>query len=158
MDYSYLDKSHLDFILEIENESNPFPWTEGNFKDCLDKGYYSLALEDKNKFIGFAIMAISTDESHLLNIGINKNERGMGYGEKLLKKMIIAAEVMGSKKIILEVRLSNKTAYQLYKKLGFEEIGIRKKYYRLPEGREDAYVLSKSLKQDLISKFFFSSD
>ena len=81
--------------MEIENESNPFPWTEGNFKDCLDKGYYSLALEDKNKFIGFAIMAISTDESHLLNIGINKNERGMGYGEKLLKKMIIAAEVMG---------------------------------------------------------------
>lgn len=158
MDYSYLDQSHLDSILEIENESNPFPWTEGNFKDCLDKGYYSLALEDKNKFIGFAIMAISTDESHLLNIGINKNERGMGYGEKLLKKMIIAAEVMGSKKIILEVRLSNKTAYQLYKKLGFEEIGIRKKYYRLPDGREDAYVLSKSLKQDLISKFFFSSD
>lgn len=158
MDYSYLDQSHLDSILEIENESNPFPWTEGNFKDCLDKGYYSLALEDKNKFIGFAIMAISTDESHLLNIGINKNERGMGYGEKLLKKMIIAAEVMGSRKIILEVRLSNKTAYQLYKKLGFEEIGIRKKYYRLPEGREDAYVLSKSLKQDLISKFFFSSD
>ena len=158
MDYSYLDQSHLDSILEIENESNPFPWTEGNFKDCLDKGYYSLALEDKNKFIGFAIMAISTDESHLLNIGINKNERGMGYGEKLLKKMIIAAEVMGSRKIILEVRLSSKTAYQLYKKLGFEEIGIRKKYYRLPEGREDAYVLSKSLKRDLISKFFFSSD
>ena len=144
--------------MEIENESNPFPWTEGNFKDCLDKGCYSLALEDKNKFIGFAIMAISTDESHLLNIGINKNERGMGYGEKLLRKMIIAAEVMGSRKIILEVRLSNKTAYQLYKKLGFEEIGIRKKYYRLPDGREDAYVLSKSLKQDLISKFFFSSD
>ena len=158
MDYSYLDQSHLASILEIENESNPFPWTEGNFKDCLDKGYYSLALEDKNKFIGFAIMAISTDESHLLNIGINKNERGMGYGEKLLKKMIIAAEVMGSKKIILEVRLSNKTAYQLYKKLGFEEIGIRKKYYRLPDGREDAYVLSKSLKQDLISKFFFAND
>lgn len=158
MDYSYLDQSHLASILEIENESNPFPWTEGNFKDCLDKGYYSLALEDKNKFIGFAIMAISTDESHLLNIGINKNERGMGYGEKLLRKMIIAAEVMGSRKIILEVRLSNKTAYQLYKKLGFEEIGIRKKYYRLPEGREDAYVLSKSLKQDLISKFFFAND
>ena len=158
MDYSYLDQSHLASILEIENESNPFPWTVGNFKDCLDKGYYSLALEDKNKFIGFAIMAISTDESHLLNIGINKNERGMGYGEKLLKKMIIAAEVMGSRKIILEVRLSNKTAYQLYKKLGFEEIGIRKKYYRLPEGREDAYVLSKSLKQDLISKFFFAND
>ena len=158
MDYSYLDLNHLVSILKIEQESNPYPWTEVNFKDCLEKGYYSLGLEEEKKLIGFAIMAISTEESHLLNIGITKESRGLGYGEKLLKKMIIAAEVMGSKKIILEVRLSNKTAYQLYKKLGFEEIGIRKKYYRLPEGREDAYVLSKSLKQDLISKFFFSSD
>ena len=33
-------------------------------------------------------MAISTEESHLLNIGITKDSRGLGYGEKLLKKMI----------------------------------------------------------------------
>ena len=70
-------------------------------------------------------MAISTEESHLLNIGVNKEERGLGYGENLLKKMIVAAEVMGSKKIILEVRVSNKTAYQLYKKLGFEDLDVK---------------------------------
>ena len=97
MNYSYLELRHLDAILKIEQESNPFPWTELNFKDCLDKGYYSLALELNKSLIGFAIMAISSEESHLLNIGINKEERGTGYGEKLLKKMIIAAEVMGSK-------------------------------------------------------------
>ena len=157
MEYAYLDHSHLDSILKIENESNPFPWTERNFRDCLDKGYYSLALELDKRLAGFAIMAISTEESHLLNIGVNKEERGLGYGENLLKKMIVAAEVMGSKKIILEVRVSNKTAYQLYKKLGFEEIGMRKKYYRLPQGREDAYVMSKSLKKGLLSQSFFSS-
>ena len=49
MDYSYLDFSHLDSILEIERESNPFPWTERNFTDCLEKGYYSLALEDDKR-------------------------------------------------------------------------------------------------------------
>ena len=72
--------------------------------------------------------------------------------------MIIAAEVMGSKKIILEVRVSNSIAYSLYEKLGFKEIAIRKKYYRLPEGREDAYVMSKSLKKETLSNFFFSKD
>ena len=51
MDYSYLDFSHLDSILEIERESNPFPWTERNFTDCLEKGYYSLALEDNERLI-----------------------------------------------------------------------------------------------------------
>ena len=31
-------------------------------------------------------MAISTEESHLLNIGVNKEERGLGYGEKSFKE------------------------------------------------------------------------
>ena len=156
MDYSYLDFNHLDSVLEIERESNPYPWTARNFSDCIEKGYYSMVLEDKEKFVGFAIMAISSEESHLLNIGVNKDFRGSGFGEQILKKMIIAAEVMGSKKIILEVRVSNKIAYRLYEKLGFHEIGERKKYYRLPEGREDAYVMSKTLNKGFVSSLFFS--
>ena len=156
MDYSYLDFNHLDSVLEIERESNPYPWTARNFSDCIEKGYYSMVLEDNEKFVGFAIMAISSEESHLLNIGVNKDFRGSGFGEQILKKMIIAAEVMGSKKIILEVRVSNKIAYRLYEKLGFHEIGERKKYYRLPEGREDAYVMSKTLKKGFVSSLFFS--
>ena len=126
MDYSYLDFNHLDSVLEIERESNPYPWTARNFSDCIEKGYYSMVLEDNERLVGFAIMAISSEESHLLNIGVNKDFRGSGFGEKILKKMIIAAEVMGSKKIILEVRVSNKIAYRLYEKLGFHEIGERK--------------------------------
>jgi ribosomal-protein-alanine N-acetyltransferase len=156
VDYSYLDFNHLDSVLEIERESNPYPWTARNFSDCIEKGYYSMVLEDKERLVGFAIMAISSEESHLLNIGVNKDFRGSGFGEQILKKMIIAAEVMGSKKIILEVRVSNKIAYRLYEKLGFHEIGERKKYYRLPEGREDAYVMSKTLKKGFVSSLFFS--
>lgn len=156
MDYSYLDFNHLDSVLEIEKESNPYPWTARNFSDCIEKGYYSMVLEDNERLVGFAIMAISSEESHLLNIGVNKDFRGSGFGEQILKKMIIAAEVMGSKKIILEVRVSNKIAYRLYEKLGFQEIGERKKYYRLPEGREDAYVMSKTLKKGFVSSLFFS--
>tara|TARA_A200000159_G_scaffold49586_1_gene45813 strand:+ start:1390 stop:1866 length:477 start_codon:yes stop_codon:yes gene_type:complete len=156
VDYSYLDFNHLDSVLEIERESNPYPWTARNFSDCIEKGYYSMILEDNERLVGFAIMAISSEESHLLNIGVNKDFRGSGFGEQILKKMIIAAEVMGSKKIILEVRVSNKIAYRLYEKLGFHEIGERKKYYRLPEGREDAYVMSKTLKKGFVSSLFFS--
>ena len=156
MDYSYLDFNHLDSVLEIERESNPYPWTARNFSDCIEKGYYSIVLEDNERLVGFAIMAISSEESHLLNIGVNKDFRGSGFGEQILKKMIIAAEVMGSKKIILEVRVSNKIAYRLYEKIGFHEIGERKKYYRLPEGREDAYVMSKTLKKGFVSSLFFS--
>ena len=76
MEYIYFDYSHLDNVLEIEEESNTFPWTVLNFRDCLEKGYYALVLQRDKTFIGFAIMAISSEEYQLLNIGIKKEERG----------------------------------------------------------------------------------
>ena len=156
-EYDYLGEQDIETVLDIERESNPFPWTIKNFKDCIEKGYYSLVLKEDNKVIGFAILSVSTEESHLLNIGLTSLKRGRGLGRELLEKMIMAAEVMGSKKIFLEVRISNVIAIDLYKASGFKEVGLRKKYYRLKEGREDAILMSKSLKKGLLSQSFFSS-
>ena len=157
INYDYLEEKDIDRVVAIEEESNPVPWTIKNFKDCIEKGYYSLVLKEDNKVIGFAILSVSTEESHLLNIGLTSLKRGRGLGRELLEKMIMAAEVMGSKKIFLEVRISNVIAIDLYKASGFKEIGLRKKYYRLKEGREDAILMSKSLKKGLLSQSFFSS-
>ena len=156
-EYDYLTEQDIETVLDIERESNPFPWTLTNFKNCIEKGYYSLVLKEDKKVIGFAILSVSTDESHLLNIGLTSSKRGRGLGRELLEKMIMAADVMGSKKIFLEVRISNVIAIDLYKASGFKEIGLRKKYYRLKEGREDAILMSKSLKKGLLSQSFFSS-
>ena len=157
IEYDYFGEQDIDTVLDIERESNPFPWTIKNFKDCIEKGYYSVVLKEAKKVIGFSILSVSTEESHLLNIGLTSSKRGQGLGKELLEKMIMAAEVMGSKKIFLEVRISNSIAIDLYKDLGFEEIGLRKNYYRLKEGREDAILMSKSLKKGLLSQSFFSS-
>ena len=157
VEYDYFGEQDIDTALDIERESNPFPWTVKNFKDCIEKGYYSLVLKEGMKGIGFAILSVSTEESHLLNIGLTSSKRGQGLGKELLEKIIMAAEVMGSKKIFLEVRISNVIAIDLYKTSGFKEIGLRKNYYRTKEGREDAILMSKSLKKGLLSQSFFSS-
>ena len=157
VEYDYFGEQDIDTALDIERESNPFPWTVKNFKDCIEKGYYSLVLKEGMKVIGFAILSVSTEESHLLNIGLTSSKRGQGLGKELLEKIIMAAEVMGSKKIFLEVRISNVIAIDLYKTSGFKEIGLRKNYYRTKEGREDAILMSKSLKKGLLSQSFFSS-
>ena len=156
--YDYFGEQDIDIALDIERESNPFPWTVRNFKDCIEKGYYSLVLKEGMKVIGFAILSVSTEESHLLNIGLTASKRGQGLGKELLEKIIMAAEVMGSKKIFLEVRISNVIAIDLYKTSGFKEIGLRKNYYRLENGREDAILMSKSLKRGLLSELFFSNN
>ncbi|HXF95509.1 MAG TPA: GNAT family N-acetyltransferase, partial [Gemmatimonadales bacterium] len=49
----------------------------------------------------------------------------------------------GASAVYLEVRESNTVARRLYRRLGFEEVGRRARYYRRPE--EDAVVLRAAL-------------
>ena len=154
LDYRYMTESDLEAVLEIERLSNPFPWTEQNFIDCLRRDYYCLIQTYSDGVSGFAIQSIALDEAHLLNIGVSSNKRRQGLGSDLLEKIIYASEAMGSNKIFLEVRVSNAAATNLYLDFGFKQIGVRKDYYRLPEGKEDALLMSKSLRKDWKDRFF----
>ena len=154
LDYRYMTESDLESVLEIETLSNPFPWTEQNFIDCLRRDYYCLIQTHSDRVSGFAIQSIALDEAHLLNIGVSSNKRRQGLGSDLLEKIIYASEAMGSNKIFLEVRVSNAAATNLYLDFGFKQIGVRKDYYRLPEGKEDALLMSKSLRKDWKDRFF----
>ncbi len=58
INYDYLEGKDIDRVVAIEEESNPVPWTVKNFKDCIEKGYYSLVLKENNKVIGFAIIPL----------------------------------------------------------------------------------------------------
>ena len=154
LDYRYMTESDIETVLEIENLSNPFPWTKQNFMDCLKRDYYCLIQTHSDEVSGFAIQSIALDEAHLLNIGVNSEKRRQGLGSDLLEKIIYASEAMGSRKIFLEVRVSNVAATNLYLDFGFKQIGIRKDYYRLPEGKEDALLMSKSLREDWKGRLF----
>lgn len=64
-------------------------------------------------------------------MGMHPNYRGMGYGTKLLKAVLEKAKEFGLEKVELSVYTSNLPAIALYKKLGFEEEGLMKKYRKL---------------------------
>jgi len=63
--------------------------------------------------------------------------------------LIEQARNANSEMIFLEVRFSNQTAQSLYESMGFNEIGMRKAYYRVQGGkREDALVYALQLLSD----------
>jgi ribosomal-protein-alanine N-acetyltransferase len=74
----------------------------------------------------------------LENIAVASEVRRRGIGTFLLKELIAQATANGANKIFLEVRASNQSARALYRKLRFEEIGLRKSYYSGPA--EDAII------------------
>ena len=81
------------------------------------------------------------DESDMMNVAVHPEHRRQGIAEMLINDLVDALKEKGIHSLMLEVRASNEPAIALYEKLGFEQVGRRKNYYRNP--REDALILRK---------------
>ena len=131
----------LNVIELIESEVHTYPWTRGNFLDSIKSSHKCFMMQINNEIIGYAVIMFVLDECHVLNISIKKSMQKKGYGSDLLKEVIRRAGLAHSKTIYLEVRSSNHAAIHLYDKHGFNEMSVRKDYYRAKEGREDAVLM-----------------
>jgi [ribosomal protein S18]-alanine N-acetyltransferase len=96
------------------------------------------------RIVGFAGMWLMIDEAHITTICVAKSHRGRGLGEVLMSRLMDLAAEIGADRVTLEVRVSNEPAKSLYRKYGFAEEGIRKRYYS--DDNEDAAIMwSQSL-------------
>lgn len=143
--FRLMRQDDIDDVIAIEEAVYPFPWTRGIFSDCISIGYLCLVLEVNQKIVAYSVMSVAAGESHLLTIVVDKNEQGKGYGKKMLNETIHIAANDNAATMYLEVRVSNKTAIQLYHDRGFNELGIRSNYYPAENGREDALILALDL-------------
>src|SRR5690348_1603473 len=94
---------------------------------------------DLAAIIGFAGLWLMVDEAHITTIAMHPNYRRLGLGEFLLVSLIDIAYDIGAKWVTLEVRVSNSTAQNLYRKYGFREAGQRHRYYS--DNQEDALIM-----------------
>lgn len=94
---------------------------------------------------GFLLTRHVLDEEELLLIGVLPEHRKRGIGTMLIDHLFDVARSRGITRIYLEMRRGN-PADNLYRKLGFEPIGERRKYYRMANGeRIDAITFGRSI-------------
>nr|WP_230972260.1 ribosomal protein S18-alanine N-acetyltransferase [Archaeoglobus neptunius] len=98
-----------------------------------------------NKIAGY-IVTMDVDETtgKIIAFAVRKEFRRMGIGKILLGSAIKRLEGRGKKKIILEVRVSNIPAQELYKKFGFKVAEIIPGYY---SDGEDAYLMIRTFQE-----------
>jgi ribosomal-protein-alanine N-acetyltransferase len=132
-------------VAAIEAESFTSPWKASTFRTLLARpGAELWVLEDEDDgIIGYAVLWCILDEGELANIAIADAHRGRGLGARLLSTMMGIARERGVASLYLEVRVSNEKAAELYRRFGFENIGLRRNYYDSP--REDAVLMRASL-------------
>ncbi|HEB97035.1 MAG TPA: ribosomal-protein-alanine N-acetyltransferase [Sedimenticola thiotaurini] len=140
-----MQETDLDQVMAIERLAYPFPWTEGIFRDCLRVGYCCWVCTRSEQVIGYGVMSVAAGEAHILNVCIDPELQGQGLGRRLMQRLLTLAGRHGADTVFLEVRASNRRALRLYLDLGFNEIGLRRGYYPLEKGHEDAVVMALSL-------------
>ncbi|WP_438444689.1 ribosomal protein S18-alanine N-acetyltransferase [Gorillibacterium sp. sgz5001074] len=131
----------IETICEIEVEAFPTPWTAGAFHNELTNNHFAhyLVMEMERRIAGYAGMWIIMDEAHITNIAVRSPFRGRGWGERLLTELRANAKKLGARRMTLEVRVTNRVAQNLYEKMGFRSVGVRKGYYT--DNNEDALIM-----------------
>ncbi|MCA1037829.1 MULTISPECIES: ribosomal protein S18-alanine N-acetyltransferase [Bacillaceae] len=139
--FRFMAEEDIDQVLVIEHKSFTLPWSRDAFINELTKNQFAvyLVLEDDDAVIGYCGAWIVVDEAHVTNIAVLPEYRGKKLGEALMKKMMEAAKELGAVTMTLEARVTNIAAQSLYRKLGFQNGGIRKNYYT--DNQEDAIVM-----------------
>lgn len=98
--------------------------------------------------MGFALGRVVSDEAELLTLAVDPDLRRRGLGLDLLSRFETEAARLGAAQAHLEVAATNTPALALYRGAGWTECGLRKAYYKGPDARIDAILMTKRLAAD----------
>jgi ribosomal-protein-alanine N-acetyltransferase len=134
--------AQLDGVLAIEEASFTNPWTREMYLSELERPDVSsvyVAYADEGQIVGFCSFWRVLDELHINNLAVAPERRRAGIASALLKAVMAEGARHGARRAMLEVRRSNDPARELYARLGFSVVAVRRGYYTHPD--EDALVL-----------------
>jgi ribosomal-protein-alanine N-acetyltransferase len=139
-------EADLDAVMAIEALSFPTPWARQAFSDELARPWARLEVLSQvatGRVVGFCNYWLVADELHILNVAVHPDERRRGHAARLLQHILSEANRSKIRVVLLEVRLSNRPAQELYRKFGFREVGTRPRYYA--DNGEDALLMDREL-------------
>jgi len=134
-------RRHLRSVLHIEAEVYPRPWSMSLFMSELGMRAtraYFVARVGRN-VVGYCGLMLTGDDGHITTIAVDPVWHRQQVGTRLLLALVQEARARESINLTLEVRVGNRGAQDLYRKFGFESVGVRKGYYA--ETNEDAMIM-----------------
>jgi ribosomal-protein-alanine N-acetyltransferase len=118
------------------------PWPERSFRFELTDNPASRCWvgEVDGKLVGMIVVWLIVDEVHVATIATHLDFRRQGIAKKLLSHALRQLSNEGAQSSFLEVRASNLAAQEMYRKFGYGESGIRRRYYK--DNDEDAILMT----------------
>jgi ribosomal-protein-alanine N-acetyltransferase len=127
-------------VLNIEQGSFEFPWSEEDFIRCLrQRNCIGMVAEHENRVVGFMIYELHKNQLHVLNFAVRPDYRRRCVGRRMGEKLIGKLSQQRRCRIVLEVRETNLAAQIFFQRLGFRATCVLRDFY--DDTTEDAYVM-----------------
>lgn len=142
IDIVKMSPRHVAEIAALEKQCFSDPWSENSVAYELTNSLSLwLVATEGDQVAGYVGSQAVMGEADVMNVAVAPEYRRQGIAQALVTELIIQLKGAGCTQLTLEVRASNESAIALYKKLGFQQVGCRPRYYRNP--KEDALILRK---------------
>ena len=149
VDYCNIVGGESDNLTFGLNEFNVTIEQEVNFIEEMNASKTSLLLVGliENRIVCVGSVSAESRErlSHQCSIGMSvlKNYWGLGIGTCLLKEIIHFAKQTGKIEIVhLGTRTDNIRSIELYRKFGFQEIGVYRKFFKICDKYYDELLMN----------------
>ena len=141
----------LEAVIEVNEKELPEDYPYFFYKSILDNypESFLVACNEIGNVIGYVMWRVERtpaihslkliNKGHLVSIAVLKNYRRLGVASGLLANSMKYLKKYKIDEFVLEVRVSNYTAINLYRKFNYTTRSIKEKYYR--DG-ENAYFMT----------------
>lgn len=139
-------------IAVLHHEDFVRPWSEDEFAALLaqDTVFGFSVLQTGRASAGpagFVLARLAAGEGEILTIAVARAQRRQGLGWQLMDAVLRELHAERAEALFLEVDETNMPALQLYRRLGFHEVGKRPAYYQTDgKGRSGALVMRRDLR------------
>ncbi|MDD6263011.1 MAG: ribosomal protein S18-alanine N-acetyltransferase [Clostridiales bacterium] len=136
----------------LERASFSSPWSENALREELNSPYANyFCVTSDGRLAGYGGFLSLSGEGEITRIAVFPEFRRKGFAAMLMHRIMSRAAELNIGTMFLEVRESNAPAISLYRKFGFEQVGLRPDYYSLP--KEAAVLMSADIsKYTLLQK------
>lgn len=136
------DIKDFDRILALEKECFKDPFDKRFLDRLLQYEHFFLVAEASGSVIGYILSVVQGRQAEIATVAVTPPQRRMGVGLALFNELQKQLRDAGIELLVLEVRVSNSSALNLYRKLGFIMESTIPRFY---SDGEDAYFMSKHL-------------
>ena len=135
-------------VMEIENHSFEFNWTEDDVIRCLrQRNCIGMVAEFEERVVGFMIYELHKTRLHVLTFAVHRDMRRHGIGKAMLQKLVGKLSPNRRNRLLLEVRETNVAAQVFFRRFGFRAISILRDFYE--DTSEDAYLMQYSVSESV---------